>query len=345
MIKYLHVVDQHGHIVSSNLPESHKAEVKNLSRAAERKVCPIEGGTKRHGKIQTEDGTIYLCSYAESLTNRNFKRYLEACQFFFAPVLKASRSFRKEEQRHFRRLRHNLVTHNTNILQELYKLVPQDSLVKGGRKQAAMIRDLIERKPDAFASGFLRILKSATLMKSEFDVHDMIASNAPYLEFNAHSIHKVVVLVLSPFWLDLVQKGIHIEVGECHDKTTIDYKSLSVALCHLFDNATKYMAPNSTLKISFAVESGSLMLTLAMLSIRIPPEELQHICDENFSGELSKKLGLAGSGIGMFVVKRLVEMNKGKLSVEPDADTKHRETVKGIPYEVNRFTIQLRRAI
>ena len=68
----------------------------------------------------------------------------------------------------------------------------------------------------------------------------MLDQENPYLDFSEHAIHKVVLLTLNPFWLDLVENGVNINIQPFYDRTILDYKTMSVSLCHIFDNITSF---------------------------------------------------------------------------------------------------------
>lgn len=339
MIKYYHIVTQ-GKIVASNLPDSHLDEFQQNEFEIKKCFCNVEKKEKRHGSVKTTDSIIYLVSFDGDITNKIFKRYFDACAFFLPTLKKSQDDIKDSEAKNFRRLKHNLISHNANILQSLYKLFPQDSLVHGGKNQAQVIKDIITKKPDEASHTILRVLKSANLMKSEFDVFDMINSEKPYLEFDRHSAHKITLLTLNPFWLDLIEKGVLIDIGTCHETVLVDYKSISVAFCHLFDNATKYISPDSTLSIYFKSHPKEVEICLEMTSLKITDVDMTNIFKENYSGELASKLGKSGSGLGMNIVKRLIELNHGDISIKRNIESKQR--INGlIPAERNVFTVRL----
>jgi len=339
MIKYFHIISE-GKVIGSNLPDAHLSEFKNCEDEIKKVTCKVESSEKRHGIVRTADSIIYLASYDKTITNKIFKRYFDACIYFLPNLKKSKDEIKDSEEKNFRRLKHNLISHNTNILQSLYKLFPQEALVYGSKNQVHVIREIITTKSDEAAHTILRVLKSANLMKSEFDVFDMINSDQPYLEFDRHSAHKITLLTLTTFWLDLIEKRVLIDIGNCHETVLVDYKSISVALCHLFDNATKYISPNTTFNIYFKSRTKEVDINLEMTSLKITDTDMANIFKDNYSGELATKLGRSGSGLGMNIVKRLVELNHGEISIKRNIESKQL-TNKVFPVERNLFTIKL----
>jgi len=339
---YFHILNNEGVIISSNLPLDYSLNSNhNLVNKIKIEKDPNTGIEYRHGFFINSTGSVYLASTDKNITNRIFNRYFDSCFFFLPHLIEKEREFREKEQQNFRRLKHNLITHNTNILQELEKNFPLEKLPKGGKKQIEYIKSTIERNSNTIAISQLKILRSANLMKSDFDVYDMlVAKNKPYLEFDNHNIHKIILQVLNPFWLEFVEKEIYIDINDCYETVFMDYKSISVVFTHLFENAVKYTAPNTTLKISFEDDKDNLVVCIEMTSLKITQNDSNRIYDNSYSGEYATKLGKNGSGLGMNVVKQLLLFNKAEIKIDININPSENVTIHNIPFEKNLFYIK-----
>lgn len=331
-------------IVASNLPKDYFVDFNLIRNKITQGTCPITGKKMRHGNMIFDQACIYIATSDETITNRILKRYFTACNFFIPKFVEGEKIIKEKETQNFRRLKHNLITHNTNILQELEKAFPVELLPKGKYNQVNYIKEILQKKSEEVAVSILRVIKSANFMKSDFDVYDMLNSTNPYLEFDNHNIHKVILLIINPFWLDLIEKEIIIDIAECMDLVRIDYKSISVVFSHLFDNLTKYILPDSILKISFNTLPNSILVNLEMTSLKITDEDMKYLYEENYSGEYAKKLGKSGDGIGMSVVKKLLELNQGKIDVLRGIDPSQSVNKMGILFERNKFVITLNKS-
>ena len=339
---YFHIINKEGVIIASNIPEEFTLNRENVIEKIKMESA-FNGIQYRHGLFSNEFGSVYLATAEKNLTNKIFKRYFDSCFFFLPQLVEKEKEFREKELQNFRRLKHNLITHNTNILQELEKNFPQKKISKAAKNQIEYIENIIEKNKKAIAIATLKILKRANLMKSEFDVYDMLVSkNKPYLEFDEHNIHKIILQILSPFWLEFVEKGIQVEINDCHELVRVDYRSISVAFTHLFENAVKYTAPNTGLKIGFESEKDKISICFEMTSLKITQNDLDKIYDEAYSGEHAEKWNKHGSGLGMNIVKELLTYNNGEISIQINVNpSENLNILNSIPFERNRFYVKL----
>ena len=328
-----------GEIVTTN--------IKSQERITQLLLCDkeseiLENGTSkiRRGCAIDSKYKLYLCCDDQNITNKIFKHYFRLFKELANEIILSMELTKSKESQKTRRLKHNLINYNANIQQELYKLLPQ-ILFKNEKNHLDIIENIVNKSSKKSAFAFLKILKNSNLMKNEFDVYEMLDQENPYLDFSEHPIHKVVLLTLNPFWLDIVENGVNINIQSFYGKTTLDYKTMSVSLSHIFDNITKYILPNSDLNISFEDSSEYIKLIFDMISLRVEESELGSIFTENISGKWSKETDLAGSGIGMFIVKRLILLNKGAVIFKPLVDKNKSVLFENVPYDNNIIEIKL----
>jgi signal transduction histidine kinase len=99
---------------------------------------------------------------------------------------------------------------------------------------------------------------------------------------------------------------------------------LQLLLSNLVGNAVKYNRDGGTVTVRAAVDDGWLRLDVADTGIGIREENLARLWDEFFREKRAETRELEGNGLGLSIVKRLVERAGGRLeatSVEGEGST------------------------
>ncbi|MEQ6122151.1 ATP-binding protein [Reichenbachiella sp. MALMAid0571] len=328
-----------GKVLSTDLPNELIDDAVNCDKEFEAVLCTVQGIKKRQGIIDSDNLILYLCCFDPNKTNKIFKHQIQASKGFLKAYQDSYRTMSEEERKKTRRLKHNLSTYTTKIHQELFKLLPQEKVSGGRSNQREVVKSILEKNPDHAVTTLLRILKNANLIKSEFDVYDIMHTPNPYIDLQKHSIHKVITLSLSSFWLDFIDKGISVNMDKCVGMMNFDYKSMSSILCHIFDNATKYVAADSEFIITVIDDSDYQDIIFDMISLRVQKDELNKIFEDGFSSDYSERLGYAGAGVGMNVIKKLSELNGFRLKFENNIDPSKSIMKMKIPFDHNKLTI------
>jgi len=75
--------------------------------------------------------------------------------------------------------------------------------------------------------------------------------------------------------------------------------------------------------------------------LNVAGDELKNIFNENFSNKWAQKLCLSGTGIGMFVLDKLIKFNKGSVEFKGNIDPSKAFKKNGVPYCTNQIIISL----
>jgi K+-sensing histidine kinase KdpD len=332
-----------GKVLATDLPDELIENARSFTEKFSHSICKERGVKVRQGVVEFDNFVLYACSYDKSITNKIFKHRMVASEMFLKAYSESYIGIAEVERKKTNRLKHNLSTYSTKIHQELYKLLPQDKISKGKQNQRDVVRQILDKNTDHVVTTFLRILKNANLIKAEFDVYDILHNPNPHLDKQKHSVHRVITLSLSAFWLDFIDKSISINMEDCDGDIWFDYKSMSSILCNIFDNATKYVAPNSELKIYTEDDGEYFNIIFNMISLRVKEDELQKIFEDGYSTDYSEKLGFAGSGVGMNVIKRLADINEFRVIFKNNVDPKKTMIKMGIPFDQNILSIGVKK--
>ncbi len=106
---------------------------------------------------------------------------------------------------------------------------------------------------------------------------------------------------------------IGVEVGERTD-APIDRDMLRQVLLNLLDNAIKYGPEGQTVAVTVADADGDVVVSVTDQGPGVPAPERTRIWERFWRGQAAN--GIGGSGIGLALVKELVELHGGEVSIE-----------------------------
>jgi two-component system sensor histidine kinase BaeS len=95
---------------------------------------------------------------------------------------------------------------------------------------------------------------------------------------------------------------------------TADPHRVGQVLTNLLTNALKFTPPAGSVSVTVAADgNGAAVLEVVDTGIGIPPDELEHVFDRFWRGKETRRL--AGSGIGLTVVRSLVDAHGGTVDI------------------------------
>lgn len=134
------------------------------------------------------------------------------------------------------------------------------------------------------------------LHRSRVELADLVARSLETLAAAGKSAHHHVEFSGHPTWVD------------------VDVTRLEQVVTNLVTNALKYTPPGGTIEVNVATEHGSAILRVADNGIGIAPEMLPRIFDLFTQGDRGPDRSEGGLGIGLTLVKHLVELHGGTVA-------------------------------
>ncbi|HVP60519.1 MAG TPA: ATP-binding protein [Myxococcaceae bacterium] len=95
-----------------------------------------------------------------------------------------------------------------------------------------------------------------------------------------------------------------------------DPTRLSQVVANLLTNAAKYTDPGGNLRVHARTEAGEVVLRVSDNGIGLAPELLPRLFDRFFQGRQGSDRALGGLGLGLALVKSLVELHGGTVTAE-----------------------------
>ncbi|OGG75175.1 hypothetical protein A3A41_01055 [Candidatus Kaiserbacteria bacterium RIFCSPLOWO2_01_FULL_54_22] len=96
----------------------------------------------------------------------------------------------------------------------------------------------------------------------------------------------------------------------------IDEVQMKLALQNLIDNAFKYTPAGGAVEIRIHPAPNSLVISVKDNGIGIPKEDQRLLFNKFFRAENAVRIETSGSGLGLFLAKKITEDHNGKLSVD-----------------------------
>ncbi len=129
-----------------------------------------------------------------------------------------------------------------------------------------------------------------------------------------HDIIRDIVEITSP---QAESKNITIEYNPCQENWwfNVDYDHIRTAFMNIISNAVKYTPEGGKLEISTSLSGGLANLCVKDSGIGISKEDLPHIFDRFFRVKGKATRHITGSGLGLSLVKEVVEAHQGYIDV------------------------------
>ncbi|MFD2766365.1 PAS domain-containing sensor histidine kinase [Micromonospora eburnea] len=177
-----------------------------------------------------------------------------------------------------------------------------ESLSDDDRRHAARI---IGQRANELARLVDRLLTAATENRrgepaAPFDLAD--ALRAAVTDLPADVRHRIV--------LDL-PAGLPKALGDRH--------SLATVLTELGTNAGKYSLPDTPIEVTAEANERTVSFRVADRGIGIRPEHVERAFDRFWQGESGDRRRYPGAGLGLYLVRQIVEQQNGWVSLRPRA--------------------------
>jgi len=117
--------------------------------------------------------------------------------------------------------------------------------------------------------------------------------------------------------------GVSLELEPVEDKMLVmgDALRLKQAIINLVDNAIKYNRPGGTIKLSVRADDAQVVIQVQDSGIGISQADQGRIFDRFYRVDKSRSRAQGGSGLGLSIVKKIVEDHDGSIIVESEPDS------------------------
>jgi signal transduction histidine kinase len=137
---------------------------------------------------------------------------------------------------------------------------------------------------------------------------------------------KDVILLLEPQWS---AKSIEVSLSEEAADVFADEDLLSQVWINLLNNSIKFTPAGGKIIISVAKQDMQTEVTISDTGIGMTEETMAHVFERFYMADKARSRSAGGSGLGLSIVKKIVQMHHGRINVEskPGEGTTFRITI------------------
>ncbi len=339
---YVRLVDENDDLLHNSVPE----ELSKLcNQCFSENETFINNGVKyRHGKIcRAGYGCAYIITNDHKIVrrSRSFKEKLSVYFDFIEDISRIKKRAYTKANAHTRRLVHSLDSLSAHNIQEIYNLIPESELrnqQKEDRKQ--FIQNEVKKQIKRVHKTILNLIKMNEAMKMEFAMFNRLTEGVSQKsDRQRHKIYQAFMSVAHTFFQDFADRDIFLNIGDSEIEVVMDYELFQVAVYQILDNATKYARKSSNIDVVFIRNENNVHIDIYMSSLLIEADEVDKVTQDGFCGRHAKQAGKNGKGIGMFMVRKAMNLNEGQMIIKANVSASESIRFNDKEYNDNKFTL------
>ncbi len=180
------------------------------------------------------------------------------------------------------------------------------------------LRDgVLPATPQQIASLHEEVLRLVRLVEG---LHQLAIADAGIqrLRLDALNLGALTSQTLDPFRARFAQKDIRLSTTDPGNGATVrvDHDQFVCVLNNLFENALHYSPLGGEVTVRVRQEGPAAIIEVSNTGEGIPPQDLPFIFERFYRGEKSRSREHGGAGIGLSLVKQIVEAHGGAVSAE-----------------------------
>ncbi|MCG8672614.1 MAG: cell wall metabolism sensor histidine kinase WalK [Pseudomonadales bacterium] len=102
---------------------------------------------------------------------------------------------------------------------------------------------------------------------------------------------------------------------------SVDGPLIELAIMNLFENAVKYSSTTAKISVKIREDQDNTIIDISDQGIGIGKKELDHIFDRFYTVNKAQARKMGGAGLGLSIVRNIVEKHGGELSAQSTIGT------------------------
>ena len=119
---------------------------------------------------------------------------------------------------------------------------------------------------------------------------------------------------------EITRRGITISYNDLRENFYLvkgDRNRLETAVANYLDNAVKYTSDGGTVELSLKKDKDNVWFSVKDNGVGVSPESAPDLFTKFFRDKRAKEVHTEGSGVGLFIVKNIIEKHGGKVGYDP----------------------------
>ncbi|MFS2178342.1 sensor histidine kinase [Rhizobium pisi] len=159
------------------------------------------------------------------------------------------------------------------------------------------------------------VLGAQSILKVRTDVLDYSGNPGLFDEERNVPLYRRSDKVIKSFTAFAAKKNIRIHKSGSSFGEARGPNAFEIIPYVILDNAIKYSPYNNDITINFRETSGNFELTVSSVGPKIAEDEHEEIFQKGFRGRFARTSGSPGSGVGLYLARKLAERFRGSISV------------------------------
>jgi len=177
---------------------------------------------------------------------------------------------------------------------------------------------LTKKQQEVIEKGDIRAAEMAHLVNDFLNVARISDGKFQY-QLTPHDFSSLVSEVSASFADIAKEKGIVLEMNLEEVPTfNLDKEKMAILVQNLIDNALKYTAKGGKVSVCTQAKEGRAELTVRDSGIGISREEQARLFEKFFRSKQATQMFTDGSGLGLFIVKSIVDGHDGDIVVKSE---------------------------
>jgi signal transduction histidine kinase len=139
----------------------------------------------------------------------------------------------------------------------------------------------------------------------------------PTVELNLAELVRRVVEIIQPE-AEALGVSLTVELPETPVSFRTTEEDVHQLAGNLIENAVKYTPPGGQISVRLRAEASQIILIVSDTGVGISPEAMPHIFEEFYRAANVKEMGTEGTGLGLSLVKRIVDLYRGDVRVDSE---------------------------